>query len=122
MGIPRMELLWNRLQTSARNGSISKDDLELYNKWGKALKHLAMDPRYPGLKSHTNSALTERFGKTIWQSYLENKRSKARRMFWAYGPDRQEITIVALDPHPESGKNGAYDRIELSDFPDRSTL
>ena len=34
MGIPEMEELWNRLQTSYRNGTISKKDAES-NKWGK---------------------------------------------------------------------------------------
>ena len=32
MGIPEMEELWNRLQTSYRNGIISKKDAELYKK------------------------------------------------------------------------------------------
>lgn len=52
----------------------------------------------------------------MWQSYLENKKSGARRMFWVYGPDKKDITIIGLEPHPEDAKNGAYDRINLSDL------
>ena len=32
-------------------------------------------------------------------------------MFWVYGPDKKDITIIGLEPHPEDAKNGAYDRI-----------
>ena len=39
-------------------------------------------------------------------------------MYWVYGPDQQEITIIGLEPHPEDSKNGAYDRISLSDLPE----
>ena len=53
----------------------------------------------------------------VWQSYLENKTSKARRMYWVYGPNQNDITIIGLEPHPEDAKNGAYDRINLSDLP-----
>ena len=58
--------------------------------------------------------LSKRYGMKVWQSYLENKTSGARRMFWVYGPDKQEITIIGLEPHPEDAKNGAYDRILMS--------
>ena len=94
MGIPEMEELWNSLQKQYRDGSINKKDGELYKKWGNALKKLSEDPMYPSLRSH--------------------EKSGARRMYWVYGPDRQEITIIGLEPHPENTKNGAYDRIKLS--------
>ena len=44
--------------------------------------------------------------------------SFAMRMYWVYGPDRQDITIIGLEPHPEDKKNGAYDKVSLSDMPD----
>ena len=39
-------------------------------------------------------------------------------MYWVYGPNIQEITIIGLEPHPEDAKNGSYDRITLSDLPE----
>ena len=116
MGIPQMAELWQELQVSYRNGSISKKDAVLYKKWGKALKSLSEDPQYPGLRTHEISSLSARYGMKVWQSYLENNNSEARRMFWVYGPNRKDITIIGLDPHPESRKNGAYNRVELSKF------
>ena len=116
MGIPEMAELWNRLQTSYRDGTINKKDEELYKKWGSAIKKLAMNPQYPSLKSHEIEPLSKRYGMKVWESYLENNRSGARRMFWVYGPNKEDITIIGLEPHPEDSKNGAYDRIILSEL------
>lgn len=117
MGIPEMEALWNKLQTGHRNGKNSKKDEELYMKWGSALKKLSVDPMYPSLHTHEIEPLSRRYGMKVWQSYLENKTSKAKRMYWVYGPDQKDITIISLEPHPEDAKNGAYDRINLSELP-----
>lgn len=116
MGLPEMDELWNTLKTKHRDGTISKKDEDLYNKWGNALKKLSSNPMYPSLKSHEITELSRRYGMKVWQSYLENKTSGARRMYWVYGPGQQEITIIGLEPHPEDAKNGAYDRIKLSDL------
>lgn len=116
MGIPEMAELWNRLQTSYRNGTISKKDEELYKKWGNAVKKLAGNPQYPSLNTHEIAHLSKRYGMKVWQSYLENKKSGARRMYWVYGPDQSDITIIGLEPHPEDSKNGAYDRVTLSEL------
>ena len=50
------------------------------------------------------------------QLYMENKTSGAMRMYWVYGPEQKDITIIGLEPHPEDKKSGAYDRISLSDL------
>jgi hypothetical protein len=51
----------------------------------------------------------------VWQSYLENNKSAAGRLFWVYGPDKEDITIIGIEPHPEDKKNG-YTKIKLSDL------
>ncbi len=116
MGVPEMKELWDRLQREYRDGTIKKKDGVLYKKWGSALQKLSQDPFYPSLETHDIPPLTNRYGLKVWQSYLENKTSGAMRMYWVYGPDRQEITVIGLEPHPEDKKNGAYDRITLSDL------
>jgi hypothetical protein len=117
MGLPEMARLWNKLQSDSKSGSISKSDLQLYKKWGKALKLLSENPRYPSLRTHEIEPLSDRYGMKVWQSYLENKTSGAMRMYWVYGPGQNMITVIGLEPHPEDRKNGAYDRIDLSDLP-----
>ncbi len=116
MGIPEMKELWDDLQQKYRFGTTNTKDERLYKKWGNALKKLAEDPFYPSLQTHEIPPLSKRYGMKVWQSYLENKTSGAMRMFWVYGPDNQEITIIGLEPHPEDKKNGAYDRVVLSDL------
>ena len=116
MGIPEMAELWNRLQTSYQDGTINKKDAELYKKWGSALKKLSQDPHYPSLHTHDIEPLSKRYGLKVWESYLENRKSGARRMFRVYGPNKMEITVIGLEPHSEDAKNGAYDRINLSDL------
>ena len=73
MGIPEMDELWNTLKTKHRDGTISKKDEDLYNKWGNALKKLSSNPMYPSLKSHEITELSRRYGMKVWQSYLENE-------------------------------------------------
>lgn len=118
MGIPEMLALWTDLSQKNTAGTISKKELALYNKWGKAMRLLSQDPSYPSLHTHDIEPLTKRYGIKVWQSYLENNTSHAMRMYWVYGPDRQDITIIGLEPHPEDKKNGAYDKVNLSDMPD----
>lgn len=116
LGIPEMEDLWNLLQQKKKAGSLSKTGSLLLKKWGNAMAKLANDPFYPGLQTHEIPPLSKRYGIKVWQSYLENKTSRAMRMYWVYGPGHQEITVIGLEPHPEDKKNGAYDKIVLSDF------
>lgn len=117
MGIPEMLELWTDLSQKNAAGTISKKELSLYSKWGKAMRLLSQDPSYPSLHTHDIEPLTKRYGVKVWQSYLENNTSRAMRMYWVYGPDRQDITIIGLEPHPEDKKNGAYDKVTLSDMP-----
>lgn len=118
MGLPEMARLWDTLMHASKTGNISTQDAALLNKWGKALKLLSQDPRYPSLHTHEIPPLTARYGMRVWQSYLENRNSRAMRMYWVYGPDAESITIISLEPHPEEKKKGAYARIKLSSMPD----
>jgi len=113
MGIPEMEEFWEGLESKAESGTASKSEEKLYRKIGKALVLLANDPRYPGLNSHEISSLTARYGQKVWESYLENKTPAAGRLFWTYGPGQRDITIVAIEPHPND-KSNAYKKITLS--------
>lgn len=39
-------------------------------------------------------------GEEIFEAYIENKTPGAYRIFWYYGPDNNQITVVAITPHP----------------------
>jgi hypothetical protein len=66
----------------------------------RCIAQIESDPRHPGLRSHRYSDYDEVFGQKIWESYVENHTPGAYRVFWHYGPDDGEITIVAITPHP----------------------
>jgi hypothetical protein len=118
MGIPEMEALWNDLTSRADQGSLSRSEKIRFKKLVKVLAYLTADPRHPSLCSHDIEPLSKRYGFKVWQSYLENRKPAAGRLFWAYGPGRKEISILGLEPHPEDSKRGAYARIKLSQLPD----
>jgi len=78
------------------------------------LSYLAENPRHNSLASHLIDDLTRKYGFKIFQSYLENNTPSAGRIFWAYVPDKRDITVLVIEPHPEDQKHGAYQRIKLS--------
>ena len=65
------------------------------------------------MQSHEITALTERFGRKVWESYLENNTPGAERIFWVYGPGQGDITVIGLEPHPND-KSNAYKKITIS--------
>jgi hypothetical protein len=66
----------------------------------KALAQLENDPRHPGLSSHAYETLRGPLGEKIWESYVENNTPSAWRIWWYYGPETGEITVVEIGPHP----------------------
>ena len=113
LGVPEMERLWNDLERKHEEGSALKGEEKLRRQLGKAMLLLSKDPRHPGLHSHEISSLTARYGQKVWESYLENNVPKAGRIIWVYGPNKGDITIIGLEPHPND-KSNAYQAITLS--------
>ncbi|MCB1228508.1 MAG: hypothetical protein KDK99_22070 [Verrucomicrobiales bacterium] len=80
-----------------------EEDKSLYKRLKavrKALGYLETNSRHPGLNTHKFSTLSGPKGEEIFEAYAENKTSAAYRIFWFYGPDKKEITIIAITPHP----------------------
>ena len=114
MGLPEMEVLWLDLSSRSSQGNLDKEEQKLFKKLVKALGHLAENPKHLSLASHEIEDLSRKHGIRIFQSYLENHTPGAGRLFWTYGPDKADITVLAIEPHPEDKKRGAYERIKLS--------
>ena len=85
----------------------------LYKQLGKAMALLSSNPKHPGLNSHEITSLSSRYGMKVFESYLENNTPKAGRIFWVYGPNKKDITIIGLEPHPDD-KSNAYRKVTLS--------
>ena len=113
-GVPEMEELWADLSGKADADALDGDELRLFKKLVKTVSFIAENPGHPGLASHEISDLTKRYGVKVWQSYLENRKPAAGRVFWTYGPERGVITVIGLEPHPESAKSRGYAVVKLS--------
>jgi hypothetical protein len=120
MGVPEIEAYWNDLSTRKLASKLDKHEEKFFKKLVKTLGFLGQNPRHPGLESHEIDDLTRKHGIKTFQSYLENNTPAAGRLFWAYGPEKGDITILAIEPHPEDQKRGAYQRIKLSNLPSRT--
>ena len=66
----------------------------------KALLFLSQNPRHPGLRTHEFTTLKGPKGEKIFEAYAEQSTPAAYRIFWYYGPDKSQITIVSITPHP----------------------
>jgi len=66
----------------------------------KALAFLEVNPRHPSLNTHKYLSVTGPNGQEVFEAYAESKTPSAYRIFWVYGPQNREITIIAITPHP----------------------
>jgi hypothetical protein len=122
MGVPEMEHFWNDLVSKKRSGQLNKTEEKLFKKLHKALSFLSSNPKHNSLNSHDIESLSRRYDMKVWQSYLENNTPAAGRIFWVYGPDQKEITVLGIEPHPEDKKKGAYEKVNLSELPGSKTV
>lgn len=66
----------------------------------KALGYLQSNPRHPSLNTHKFSSIQGKAGEEVFEAYAENNTPAAYRIFWHYGPDKENITIIAITAHP----------------------
>jgi hypothetical protein len=62
----------------------------------KTLGLLESNSRHPNLQTHEYSKLSGPQGEKVFEAYAENKTPVAFRIFWFYGPEAGQITIVAI--------------------------
>lgn len=74
----------------------------LFKQTHKCIELLLANPRHPGLCTHEYSSLENPYNpkEKVFEAYVQNKTPGAYRVFWCYGPERGEITLIAITPHP----------------------
>jgi hypothetical protein len=74
----------------------------LFKQVKKCIDLLLENPRHPGLNTHEFKSLTNPYddGEKVFEAYAQQKTSGAYRVFWCYGPEKGQITIIAITPHP----------------------
>ncbi len=78
----------------------SKDKTKHYKAVAKALGLMQINLRHSSLHTHKFDAVVSPFGEEVFESYAQNKTPGAYRIFWCYGPNRNELYIIAITPHP----------------------
>ena len=66
----------------------------------KTLGFMETNLRHPSLNTHEFTSLKGPKGEKVFETYVQQKNPAAYRIFWYYGPDRKQITIIAITPHP----------------------
>ena len=80
----------------------SSRDEGLFKQVAKTVSLLSQNPRHPGLNTHEYDSIENPHDrkKKVFEAYAQNRTPGAYRVFWCYGPDAKELTIVAITPHP----------------------
>ena len=89
----------NRLKKKQKKASKQEG---LFKQVHKCIGLLRIDPKHPGLHTHEFESLPNPLNpkEKVWVSYAQNNTPGAYRVFWVYGPGKNEITIIAITPHP----------------------
>lgn len=64
----------------------------------KTLAYLQTNPRH--LNTHKYKSTKGDNGEEIFEAYAENNTPAAYRIFWYYGPKKDNITILTIIAHP----------------------
>lgn len=74
----------------------------LFKQIYKAIELLKTNPRHPALKTHEFGSEEHPWDKNakVFEAYAQNNTPGAYRIFWCYGPEKNQITIIAITSHP----------------------
>ena len=79
---------------------IDKGLAKRYNSVKKAIQFLSTNPKHKSLQTHEFTSLKGPKGEKIFEAYTEQSTPAAYRVFWRYGPGKNQITVIAITPHP----------------------
>lgn len=109
--LPEAQSQLERIAQAARasiqkraGGSESKSSRQegLFKQVLKCIELLAANPRHPGLATHVFHSLKHPRDpkQKVFEVYVQNKTPGAYRVFWCYGPKKNQITIMNITAHP----------------------
>lgn len=89
----------NRQKTRKKKSSKQEG---LFKQVRKTIQYLAENPRHPSLNTHEYDSIPNPYrpDEKVFEAYAQNKTPGAYRVFWCYGPEKSQITIIAITPHP----------------------
>ena len=68
----------------------------------KTLGFLQTNPRHPSLQTHVFHSLENPYDprEKVFEAYVQQDTPAAYRLFWCYGPQKGQITVIAITSHP----------------------
>ena len=74
----------------------------LFKQIRKTIKFLSQNPKHPSLNTHPYDSIQNPYDsdEKVFEAYAQNNTPGAYRVFWCYGPEKTDITIIAITPHP----------------------
>jgi hypothetical protein len=86
----------------AKGKKKSSKDEGLFKQVNKAIQHLQANPKPQALQTHPYHSLEHPYhkGEKVFEAYIQNNTPAAHRVFWCYGPKKDELTVIAITAHP----------------------
>ena len=74
----------------------------LFKQVEKCIRLLLANPKHPSLQTHEYDSIEHPYkkGDKVFEAYAQNQTPGAYRVFWCYGPNKGELTLIAITPHP----------------------
>ena len=105
------EEIYNRLRAQAaaaqesrkKSGKKKATRAEgLFNQVRKCIDFLLENPRHPGLNTHEFRTRSNPYDEDakVFEAYAQQNTPAAYRVFWCYGPEKGQITILTITAHP----------------------
>lgn len=90
------------LNRKKRNQQKSSKIEGLFKQIYKTINLLASNPKHPSLHTHEYNSIEHPFGskQKVFEAYVQNNTPAAYRIFWCYGPDQKQMTIITISAHP----------------------
>lgn len=85
-------------QLSALEKDRSRKNIEKAVK--KTLALMQHNLRHPSLNTHEFTSLKGPNGEKVFEAYAQHSTPGAYRVFWYYGPRKNQISVAAITPHP----------------------
>ena len=88
-------------RAASKKSKASKQE-GLFKQLVRCVELLQSNPRHPGLETHKYDSIENPYDPRTkdFEAYVQNRKPGAYRIFWCYGPKKNEITIIANMPHP----------------------
>lgn len=74
----------------------------LFKQVYKTITLLSNNPRHQSLNTHEFNSLPNPINpqEKTFEAYVQNNTLAAYRIFWCYGPNKNQITIIDITSHP----------------------